>query len=360
MSMSTDLGPTAVLYSAALAEYFATRSEAALYHASLLGKECVERGLGPEEIIALHTEALEASIDGLSYRQRAGAAVDALQFLLEVMIAYGVHHQRYLELRLQEQRRLVEQEGERDRQRARELEQADRIKGEVMGAIAHELRTPITAVRGYLDMAARALSRDRAADVPQLVTSARRALDRLTRLTADLTEASRGEPPPLEFRPINLANIVVEACSWAQPAANEKGVALDAERIESSLPVRGDANALTTVVTNLLTNAIRYTPAGGRVTVEAQRNDGTVAVQVRDTGIGMSDDVQAHIFDKFYRSPEARAVEAQGLGIGLFLTRQLVRAHNGEITVTSTAGAGSTFRVTVPLLPDPSEEDVHG
>lgn len=358
--MIREPGITTESYGAALAEYFTTRSETALYHASLLGQTCVESELGPEEIIALHTDALEASIAGLSYRQRAGAAVDALQFLLEVMIAYGVHHRRYLELRLQEQHRAAQEAAAQEQRRAQALEAADRVKGEVMGMIAHELRTPITAVRGYLDMATRALERAQAAQLPDLLAAARRSLDRLTRLTSDLTEASRGTVPPLDLEPVDLVVLLAEASAWAQPLAAEQGVNFVGNPAVDRLVVRGDPTALTTVVTNLLTNAIRYTPAGGQIIVRTEQTAGEAIIEVHDTGIGMPPDVQAHIFEKFYRSAEARAVEAQGLGIGLFLTRELVRAHGGEISVTSTVGVGSSFQVRLPLLAASPEEDAHG
>src|SRR5687768_11359745 len=98
--MTADTAISTDSYGAVLSAYLQTRSETALYHASLLGQKLVESALGPDDIIALHAEALEQAITGLPYRQRAGASVDALQFLLDVMIAYGIHHQNYLELRL--------------------------------------------------------------------------------------------------------------------------------------------------------------------------------------------------------------------------------------------------------------------
>lgn len=124
--------------------------------------------------------------------------------------------------------------------------------------------------------------------------------------------------------------------------------------------MRGDVTALGTIITNLLSNAIRYTPTGGRITVQDRRDGDIATITVTDTGIGIPAEAQAHIFEKFYRASEARAVEAQGLGLGLFLTRQLARGHGGDVTVTSTVGAGSTFAVTLPLSPSSLKEDPHG
>src|SRR5205085_1970682 len=120
-----------------LGDYLRTHSEAALYSASMMSRGFVEQRIGPEEIIALHVEALAAATAGMTYREQAHAAADGLQFLLEVMIAYGVQHKEYLELRLEE------------------LARSEASKADVLAAVAHELRTPITVARGSLDMAER-------------------------------------------------------------------------------------------------------------------------------------------------------------------------------------------------------------
>ena len=120
--------------------------------------------------------------------------------------------------------------------------------------------------------------------------------------------------------------------------------------------MKGDADALLTVFGNLLANAIRYTPEGGQVTVRLGAGDASAWFEVADTGVGMTEDVKARVFDKFYRSPEARGIEAQGLGLGLTLVRQAVAAHHGSVSVESAPGAGSTFRVTLPLAATDGDE----
>jgi len=321
-------------YTEALGNYIRTRNEAGLYHASLLGKAGVEASLGPDEIIALHAEALEGALEGLSYRQVAGASVDALQFLLEVMIAYGVQYQQFLELRSQEQ--------------IREAQRLNEEKTLLLATVSHEMRTPITVAQGTLDLASRSLARRQIDQVPTLLESARQALTRLSRLTADLYEASRGENPQIHLEPQDLITIVCQACQWAQAPAAEKGIALVSDLTASSITVDGDADALLSVFSNLLSNAIRYTPASGHVTVRDGGDDNRVWIDVADTGMGMTAEVRQHVFDKFYRAPEARVIESQGLGLGLSLARHLVLGHGGELTVESTAGEGSTFRVILP------------
>ena len=110
----------------------------------------------------------------------------------------------------------------------------------------------------------------------------------------------------------------------------------------------GDADALLSVFGNLITNAIHYTPAEGRITVACGAADGKAWVTIADTGIGMTPEVQERIFEKFYRAREARAVEAQGLGLGLSLVHELVQARGGCVEVESAPGRGSTFRIVLP------------
>lgn len=324
-------------YRVCLTDYLKARSERALYQASLLGQSCVEAGMGPEEIIAVHAESLEHAMAALSPRQVASAGVDGLQFLLEVMIAYGVHYQHYLELRMAEQMR----EAEEARRKAR-------TQADIMATISHELRTPVTIARGSIDLATRSLGQQQHDKVAPLLEAARQALSRLSRMTADLYEASRGEMPKLERHPEDLTILVAQAYEWAIAPAAEKGVELTYAPADESLLVLGDADALLSALGNLISNAIRYTPGGGQVTVSTGGEVTQVWAGVADTGIGMTPEVQAHIFERFYRAPEAKSVDAHGLGLGLSLTHQLVLAHGGTLMVESEPGRGSAFRITLP------------
>jgi signal transduction histidine kinase len=344
-------------YADALAEYCRNRSEVALYRASLLSQTFVESGLGPEDIIALHCEALDTVLAGRSARDQVMATGDAHQFLLEVMIAYGVKYKEYLELRLSQSLHEAQARSERERERIQEVERIGREKDEILAVIAHELRTPLTAARGSVDLAVRSLTRGRMDRVEPLLGTTRQALDRLSRLTGDLVEASRGSPPALDRRPQALEKIVEQAFSWAQPAALAKGVTLQRQDAVATIPVIASEDALLSVFGNILSNAVRYTPVGGKVTV-CQGVDGEWAwVEIADTGIGMPADVLARIFDKFYRGPEARVVEAQGLGLGLTLVQQFVSAHAGRLEVESAIGSGSKFKVWLPYAEEPGNEE---
>jgi signal transduction histidine kinase len=343
-------------YMQVLADYLRTRSEDALYRASLLSQTFVEQGVGPEEIIALHFEALERAMEGFSYREQARAIGDAHQFLLEVMIAYGVKYKEYLELRVRDSLREAEARAAAERQRALDAERLERERSEMLTEIAHELRTPLTAAMGSLDLAARHLSHGRTERLTPLLGSAREALDRLSRLSAELMQATRGEAPELTVGRRPFTTLLDQAFSWASPAALDKGVELTREPGPDGVEVWGDADALLSVFGNLLSNAIRYTPAGGRVTVRHGVDEAWCWVEIADTGIGLAPETQAQIFERFYRAPEARALDAQGLGLGLTLVQQLVSAHNGRVEVQSAPGAGSAFRVLLPVAASQTEE----
>ncbi len=334
-------------YATILGAYFTSRAEEALYRASLLSQKFIEQGLGPEEIIAVHAEAVEIATRGLGYRERARASTDALQFLLEMMIAYGVQYRAYLDLRLREREHETEARLALERQRAVDAEQSEQDKEEILATICHELRTPITAAIGNIDLARRSLDRQQYERLPQRLTAARDALGRLSRLTDDLVGASRGGLPGLTLETLDAGEVLRQACAWARPMADEKGITIVADEV-GPCAAAGDSDALLTVFGNLLSNAIRYTPTGGRIEVNAGDEGAWVWFSVRDSGIGMTTETMARVFDKFYRAPEVKVAEPMGLGLGLAITQRLVAAHGGQLDVESQPGAGSTFRVRLP------------
>jgi signal transduction histidine kinase len=345
-------------YARVLAEYFTTRGEDALYHASLLSQAFIENGLGPEEIVALHAEAVEEATQSWSYRERARAATDGLQFLLEVMIAYGVQYRRYLDLRLTERDRAAAAETELARQRTMDAEHATREKAEFLAVVAHELRTPLTVAKGNVDLAINQADRQRWDRIPRALSSARDAIQRLVRLSDELVDVSRGEVRPLELIPVDVGAIAVQASEWAQIDATRKGIDLVCHTTAESMMVLGDRDALLMIFGNLLSNAIRYTGTGGRVKLRVARSGDEYWIDVVDTGIGMTPDVVTHIFDDFYRADEARNHDANGLGLGLALTHRLVTAHQGHLEVESEHGRGSTFRVILPAQPGANLEEL--
>ena len=350
--------PTAELYGSALRDYLRTRSEDALYRASLLSRASIEAGLGPEEIIALHSEAFVGAIDGLTFREQAHASTDALSFLLEVMIAYGVQHRELLDVRVAAEREAASQDLTDARGRLEQLTQAEQGMEESLARIAHELRTPLMAALSNVDLVMRVLESGQTDRIPRFLGSARDALLRLSRLSGELLDVSRGVPPQLQHVPLELPLIVSQACSWAASVAEAKGVELIRAGGPFSLRVIGDEDALLTILGNLLSNAIRYTASGGSVTVRHWADGDRAIVEVRDTGIGIAPDALPHVFEPFYRSTEGRLADAEGLGLGLTLAQRFTAVLDGRIDIESRLGIGSAFRIVLPRVHEsvPQEE----
>jgi two-component system phosphate regulon sensor histidine kinase PhoR len=235
-----------------------------------------------------------------------------------------------------------------------ELRRLQRIRSEFIDNISHELRTPITTV-GLL---AETLERDAAAagtDVPP------RMRDRIAKLRAesgnigqiveellDLRRIESGETPLL-LDDVDLGGVAGDAVERVRPFAERQGVHLGLDVAAGLPPVRGDATRLGQVFTNLLHNAVKFSPDGGAVTVRVRRmDDGSLEGSVIDHGIGISRSDQPRIFERFYKADRAR-VRGGGTGLGLAIARHIVEGHGGRIRVESEPGVGSTFAFTLPV-----------
>jgi signal transduction histidine kinase len=221
----------------------------------------------------------------------------------------------------------------------------------------------LTVAKGNIDLAINQTDRQRWDRLPRALGSARDAIQRLVRLSDELVEVSRGEVRALELVPLDVAAAVMQACEWAQIDAGRKGVDLTFRSTSEVMSILGDRDALLMIFGNLLSNAIRYTDPGGRIKVSVISTGGLYRIEVADTGIGMTPEVVAHIFDDFFRAEEARSYDSTGLGLGLALAHRLVVAHDGRLEVESEHGRGSTFRVILPAdtasadhVPDSEEQ----
>lgn len=236
---------------------------------------------------------------------------------------------------------------ERERELVRELRQLDRYKTEMISTLAHELKNPLTAILGHLELLESAPD-GRVTD--RSLAAIERGATRLRHLVDDLLLLSRvGDPQrPLEPTTVDLVEIVTSVADLLEPQATKQGVTLVLEGTSDKVPVWGDAAELDRVVSNLLSNAVKFSPVGGTVTCTVREHDGSVELRCRDEGIGISTDDQAHLFTEFFRSTNPEALQIPGTGLGLTIVRRIVERHDGSITLQSALGEGSTFTVRLP------------
>lgn len=325
-----------------LREFCASGTEECLYRASLLSQQFISAGLPPDEIVAMHTAAVQAVVKPHDPR----ALVSSQQLLLEVMIAYGVRYSEYAEFRLMEAKKAAEAE----HLRADVATKGEQERIELLAVISHELGNPLTIAKGNVSAIRRFLAENNrlSHDLSTRAIDAEVAIERLLSLREELMAASRQEPRELELGPIMVDSAVIKATKWAGPAASDKNIDLHSEFHAKHNLVIGEPDALQSIFGNLLSNAIRYTPAGGRVSVVTLDHDDEVVVEIRDTGIGFDPAVKAHLFERFYRAAEAKQVAVWGLGLGLAIANELAQALGARLSADGELGKGATFRVSFP------------
>jgi signal transduction histidine kinase len=297
---------------------------------------------------------LLTGMGGVPEIDRAAAEVGAADFieksrldpvLLERSIRYALL-QRGQELELE--RKVQERTAELAAANAA-LRDADRRKDEFLATLAHELRNPLAPIRNALEIMRMA------ADNPPAVEKSRAMVERqvkqLVRLIDDLLDASRMTRDKLrvDLDPLDLADPIGVAVESGQPLLDRAGVRFELHLPPGPVTVRGDRVRLTQLLTNLLTNAAKYTESGGTVTLTVEKADAHVRVRVRDTGVGIPPELLPRVFDLFTQVDRTLNRSQGGLGIGLALARRLARMHGGELTAASDGpGKGSEFVVTLP------------
>jgi signal transduction histidine kinase len=259
-------------------------------------------------------------------------------------------------------------ERRRLRQRLVELEQLDKLKTQFLSMASHELRTPLTAVSGFMQIARRRMSRMGAAsDIPdpwreearkadETLEMANRQSKKLARLIDELLDVSRLQQGRVEMRleQIELTDVVREVAERMRLLSQAHEIET---KIEGTAPIVADRDRIEQVLENLVGNAIKYSPEAGRIEMSLRVNGANAIVSVRDHGIGIAPGEVEKIFGLFYRSPDPRADHVGGLGLGLYISREIVSRHHGRLWAERNADAGTTFHVTLPLSQVRSREE---
>jgi PAS domain S-box-containing protein len=241
----------------------------------------------------------------------------------------------------------------------RRLEDLDRLRQAYLRNVSHEFRTPLTVIKGYAEflMETGSPGPEGLKDVMRILVE---SCDRVIDLVDTLLEVSRVEQEEaeriLEVQTLDLKELAAASLEPVRPAAERKGVALDLEFTADSLEMEGDRGLLRQVVRKLVDNAVKYSPPGARVAVRGRARGDELALEVEDWGIGIAEEHLPRIFEKFYMVDGGVTRRLGGTGVGLYLVRQIVRLHHGEVDVQSLPGQGSVFSVRLPrrIRPAPS------
>jgi two-component system, OmpR family, phosphate regulon sensor histidine kinase PhoR len=230
-----------------------------------------------------------------------------------------------------------------------ELRRLERARRDFVANVSHEFKTPLTAIQGFTETLLGGALED-TENRGRFLEIIRNHATRLGRLTDDLLKLSQIEAGKreLEARAVPIASVIEPCLETTRFKASSKSLHLEADYQADLAAIRGDVSSLQEILQNLLDNAVRYTPTGGRICVRAQSTAQEVVISVSDTGIGIPKVEQQRIFERFYRVDPARSREMGGTGLGLAIAKHLVEAHGGRIEVESEVSRGSTFSVFLP------------
>jgi signal transduction histidine kinase len=237
---------------------------------------------------------------------------------------------------------------------ARQLEQLERLRAEFVSVASHELKTPINVIIGYLELLQEGIYGEippKQKEVLQTITKQANALTRLVKRLLDISrfEASGGK---IDVREVDLQRFLTTLESSFRVLANQRDIAFTVEHgPDLPLKVYWDEDRINEVLGNLLSNAFKFTPRGGKVALTVGAQENKVIITVADTGAGISPEQLPHIFDKFFQADNQAQAATKGTGLGLAIAKEIVEAHGGKVTVESKVGEGTTFVVTLPVEP---------
>jgi signal transduction histidine kinase len=229
------------------------------------------------------------------------------------------------------------------------LKQTDELKRELVATVSHDLKQPLSVMNGYLEL----LQMQQKLDVrgENFVKMIARSIEHMRHLIDDVLDLAKIESGiELETKPVVVGQLIDDCVEAVKPLADSKLMTLQVD-VASTLPeLAGDPNRLQQIFSNLVGNAVKYTPAQGKVWVSVERLDRNLRFMVKDNGMGISPEDQAHIFDRFYRVRRPETENIEGTGLGLAIVKKLIEAHKGQLGLESSLGEGTTFYVTLPIF----------
>jgi signal transduction histidine kinase len=224
----------------------------------------------------------------------------------------------------------------------------DRLKSELIATVSHDLKQPLSVMNGYTEL----LLMHRKLDDTGIsfIDMVRKSIQNMRQLIDDLLDLAKIESGiRLELEPVALNDILYECVKALQPTVSSKNMTVTVETSDTLPDVMADRIRLQQVFSNLIGNAVKYTPPEGWVRVAANNQNGSIRVVIQDNGLGISPEDQAHVFERFYRVRRPETDSIEGTGLGLAIVRSLVEAHNGQITLESKLGQGSSFTLSLPV-----------
>jgi len=232
------------------------------------------------------------------------------------------------------------------------LKRLQELKDEFVFVAAHELKAPVSVIKGYVSMIMEGDAGAVPGKVKTFLTQVDRANQNLLNLVGNLLQVARSEAGRIEMKvsPVSISRVTKEVVNGFTLQAKNKSISLTYDVGKSAPGVHADPDALKEVMTNLVSNAIKYTLEGGLVTVFHEVKDGELLTHVKDTGLGISKEAQQKLFEKFYRVKSKGTEQVEGTGLGLWIVRELIRRMGGKIWVSSEEGRGSTFSFSLPLV----------
>ena len=232
-----------------------------------------------------------------------------------------------------------------------ELRRVNKIRRDFVANVSHELKTPATSLRLLAESLEETIDED-PLQARLFATQLRRETERLSQLISDLLDLTRLESEERVENPVlvDVRGVLMSVLANTRRVARKKNITLQWKRFgrAAEYTVRGDETQLTSMFSNLVDNAVKYTPPGGRVEVTGGFEGSEVAIRISDTGIGIPESKLPRIFERFYRVDKARSKETGGTGLGLSIVKHVAENHGGRVAVESTLGEGSTFTVYLP------------